>query len=203
MAQRDCYLFAVALLLGVQVCMSGPPSRSRFKASTAKQEPATCMNQASVRLAYQLMDVMNAFPVDVVSTCSPLAWRVAEAVGKATSLHVSCVYVHMVILISLVLSGVQVKYGGILGKFSNPLMIHIGAPGAGKSIIMRLFPCEKSLPQQALLFSLPRPRRASDHGEHFGAGETVRACNITIIHTCIMSKVQARIMAIILHVLRP
>ena len=96
------------------------------------------MNKDTVRLAYQLMDVLNPFPVDVVSASSPLAWRVAAAVGKATSLHVSCVYVHLVILISLVLSAVQVKYGGILGKFSNPLMIQHGAPGDGKSIQMWL-----------------------------------------------------------------
>ena len=92
------------------------------------------MDIEAVRLAYQLMGVVNPFPVDVVESSSPLAWRVATAVGRATSLHPPCVYVHLIIRMSLVLGAVQVSYGGILGKFANPLMIQHGSPGDGKSI---------------------------------------------------------------------
>ena len=96
------------------------------------------MTQADVRLAYQLMDVHNPFPVDEACAAMPLTWRLSSAVGKATSLHVSCVFVHLVVLISTALDAVQVRYGGILGKFSNLLMLQHGAPGDGKSIALWL-----------------------------------------------------------------
>ena len=62
----------------------------------------------------------------------------SEALAGATSLDAGCTYVHMKLLVAMTLGGVQVKYGGILGKFSNLLMIQHGAPGDGKSIALWL-----------------------------------------------------------------
>ena len=82
------------------------------------------------------MDASNPFPVNEACAAMPLTWRLSSAVGKATSLHVSCMFVHLVVLISTVLGAVHVRYGGILGKFSNLLMLQHGAPGDGKSIAL-------------------------------------------------------------------
>ena len=96
------------------------------------------MSSADILLAYQLLDELNPFPVDEACAAMPLTWRLASAVGKATSLHVSCTFVHLVVLVATVLGAVQVRYGGILGMFSNLLMLQHGAPGDGKSIALWL-----------------------------------------------------------------
>ena len=96
------------------------------------------MSQADIRLAYQLMDSSNPFPKDIVRRSSPLAWKVAEALGRATSMDASCVYTHLLLLDAVTLNGLMVKYGGILGKFSNLIMIQHGPPGDGKSVIVWL-----------------------------------------------------------------
>ncbi|CAK0821406.1 unnamed protein product [Prorocentrum cordatum] len=135
---------AVLVVLGSALGATAAPGQhsgkfnGRAGARAQRPDELPFMETGAVRLAYQLMDSLNPFPVDVVHASSPLAWSVAGAVGRATSLHPSCVYVHLVILMSLVLDAVQVKYGGILGKFSNPLMIQHGAPGDGKSIALWL-----------------------------------------------------------------
>ena len=45
----------------------------------------------------------------------------------------------MLILVSLTLNALQTRYGGILGKFPNLLMLQHGAPGEGKSVALWLF----------------------------------------------------------------
>ncbi|CAK0814291.1 unnamed protein product [Prorocentrum cordatum] len=135
---------AVLVVLGSALGATAAPGQhsgkfnGRAGARAQRPDELPFMETGAVRLAYQLMDSLNPFPVDVVHASSPLACSVAGAVGRATSLHPSCVHVHLVILMSLVLDAVQVKYGGILGKFSNPLMIQHGAPGDGKSIALWL-----------------------------------------------------------------
>ena len=61
-------------------------------------------------LAYRLMDTMCPFPVDVVAANAPLSWKVATALGKASSLHCSCTYVHNLIMFSLPLNGLMAIY---------------------------------------------------------------------------------------------
>lgn len=53
-------------------------------------------------------------------------------------MHQSCVFVHLLIMLSLVLNAVQVRFGGILGKFPNIVMLQHGEPGDGKSIALWL-----------------------------------------------------------------
>ena len=84
------------------------------------------------------METTNAFPADSMRRATPLAWAVAAALGRATSLHPSCVYVHLLLLVATTLGAVQVKYGGILGRFCNLLMLQHGQPGDGKSVALWL-----------------------------------------------------------------
>ena len=58
------------------------------------------MTAADVRCAGRIMDSTNPFPSSEVSMATPLMWKVAVALGRATSLHPSCVYVHIMILIA-------------------------------------------------------------------------------------------------------
>ncbi len=69
---------------------------------------------------------------------TPLAWQAVCALGRGTSLHPSCVFVHMLILVATTLGAVQVKFGGILGRFCNLLLLQHGAPGEGKSVALWL-----------------------------------------------------------------
>ena len=110
------------------------PKRVWRRASAPEEKLA--MSQADVRLAYQLIDCMNPFPRDVVRRNSPLAWKVSEALGRATSVDASCVYVHLLLAESKTLNALMVKYGGILGKYANMIMIQHGAPGDSKSVIL-------------------------------------------------------------------
>ena len=96
------------------------------------------LSQAEVRAASRIMDTTNPFPTQIMQHSTPLAWRVASALGRATSLHPSCVFVHLLILVATTLSAVQVRYGGILGRFCNLLMVQHGAPGEGKSVALWL-----------------------------------------------------------------
>lgn len=69
---------------------------------------------------------------------APCSWQFAGALARATSLHQSCIFVHLLIMLSLALNAVQVRFGGILRKFPNILMLQHGGPGDGKSIALRL-----------------------------------------------------------------
>ena len=88
------------------------------------------MSKNDVSLAYHLMDATNPFPTDALSTCAPRAWRLASAYGRASSCHTSAIFTQLLVLISLTLGAVQVKYSGLLGRFSNLVLIQHGPPGA-------------------------------------------------------------------------
>ena len=75
------------------------------------KEEQPLMTAADVRCAGRIMDSTNPFPGSEVSMATPLMWKVAVALGRATSLHPSCVYVHIMILIAHTLDAVQIKYG--------------------------------------------------------------------------------------------
>ena len=96
------------------------------------------LSASEIQTAYRIMDTTNPFPAGVMLRVCPLAWRVAQALGRATSLHPSCVFVHLLILVATTLHAVQIKFGGILGRFCNLLMIQHGAPGEGKSVALWL-----------------------------------------------------------------
>ncbi|CAK0896107.1 unnamed protein product [Prorocentrum cordatum] len=84
------------------------------------------------------MESQDPFPEEVARRAPPLMWAIATALGKATSLHPSCVYVHILLLIATTLGAVQLKYGGILARHCNLLMLQHGEPGDGKSIALWL-----------------------------------------------------------------
>ena len=65
-------------------------------------------------------------------------WKLSQALGRATSLHPSCVYTHLLVMESITLPAVQVKVGGILGRPCNIVMIQHGSPGEGKSVALWL-----------------------------------------------------------------
>ena len=67
---------SVAMVLSL---VAAAPTRRQCKAS--KAEPVKPMPLGDVRLAYQLMNVLNPFPVEEVSGACPLSWRVAAALG--------------------------------------------------------------------------------------------------------------------------
>ena len=96
------------------------------------------LTKGEIRAAYRIMQTQNPFPEEVARRASPLMWAIATALGRATSLHPSCVYVHILLLISTTLGAVQLKYGGILGKHCNLLMLQHGEPGDGKSVALWL-----------------------------------------------------------------
>lgn len=86
----------------------------------------------------KLLEHQCPFPEETMAQNCRISWKYAGALARATSLHQTCVYVHLLIMLSLVLNAVQVRYGGILGKFPNLLMIQHGEAGDGKSIALWL-----------------------------------------------------------------
>jgi len=96
------------------------------------------MCAADARLAYQLFDAMNPFPCETVRANMPTAWKLSSALSSAASLHPSCVFVHMLILVALTLRAVMVRYSGLLGRYPNLVLIQHGAPGDGKSVAVWL-----------------------------------------------------------------
>jgi hypothetical protein len=111
--------------------------KGRYKAKRGGDAPSL-MSKADTVCAYRLMEATCPFPSQGMSRAAPHAWECAAALGRATSLSTSCVFTHMLIVLSLVLNAIQSKYGGILGKFPNLLMIQHGAPGEGKSVALWL-----------------------------------------------------------------
>ena len=106
----------------------------KVKKAAASEEPSP-LSRADVRCASRLLDETNPFPTSAIAGATPLMWAVAEALARATSLHTACVYTHLMLVISLPLGAVQLKYGGILGRFCNMLVLQHGEPGEGKSVI--------------------------------------------------------------------
>ena len=96
------------------------------------------MSGKDVRQATKLLEAMCRFPAESIAKNAPCSWSFAGALARATSLHQSCVFVHLLIMLSLVLNAVQVRFGGILGKFPNIVMLQHGEPGDGKSIALWL-----------------------------------------------------------------
>ena len=68
-------------------------NKNKRRGSGNAEQPL--MQPADVRCASRLMDAMNPFPSSEVEKATPLLWAVAAAMARATSLHPSCVYVHM------------------------------------------------------------------------------------------------------------
>ncbi|CAE7917987.1 unnamed protein product, partial [Symbiodinium necroappetens] len=122
-----CFLYITAALAA--------PSNKRHAKQTTD---APMMSHADAQCAYRLMEAMCPYPDEAMSRSAPHAWEVCAALGRATSLSSACVFTHMVILISLTLNALQTRYGGILGKFPNLLMLQHGAPGEGKSVALWL-----------------------------------------------------------------
>lgn len=91
-----------------------------------------------IRDMTKLLEHQCPFPEETMAQNCRISWKYAGALARATSLHQTCVYVHLLVMLSLVLNAVQVRYGGILGKFPNLLMIQHGEAGDGKSIALWL-----------------------------------------------------------------
>ena len=96
------------------------------------------MTGKDIREATKLLESTCPFPSESMAKNAPCSWLFAGALAKATSLDQSCVFVHLLIMLSLVLNSVQVRFGGILGKFPNLVMLQHGEPGDGKSIALWL-----------------------------------------------------------------
>ena len=122
-----CFLY-------LTLALAGPSNKRQAKPTT----DAPMMSHADAQCAYRLMEAMCPYPDEAMSRSAPHAWEVCAALGRATSLSSACVFTHMVILISLTLNALQTRYGGILGKFPNLLMLQHGAPGEGKSVALWL-----------------------------------------------------------------
>ena len=123
-------------LLCFRVAEAGKGARRGARPAEGTLPPA--LTKGEIRAAYRLMESQNPFPEEVARRASPLMWALATALGKATSLHPSCVYVHILLLIATTLGAVQLKYGGILARHCNLLMLQHGEPGDGKSIALWL-----------------------------------------------------------------
>ena len=80
------------------------PGLKGRRVSNAAQEPVPMMPAADVRMAYRIMEATCPFPVDAAARGAPRSWAIAKALARATSLHPACVYVHLLIMISLVLN---------------------------------------------------------------------------------------------------
>ncbi|CAK0858472.1 unnamed protein product, partial [Prorocentrum cordatum] len=122
-------------------CEAGPMQRRESRrpgrgADASQQLPA--MTKGEIRTLYRILENQNPFPEEAARRATPLMWKVASALGKATSLHASCVYVHLMILVATTLGAVQLRYGGILSRHCNLLMLQHGEPGDGKSIALWL-----------------------------------------------------------------
>ena len=96
------------------------------------------MSAADAQCAYRLIETRCPYPDAAMSRAAPHAWELCAALGRATSLSSACVFTHMLILVSLTLNALQTRYGGILGKFPNLLVLQHGAPGEGKSVALWL-----------------------------------------------------------------
>ncbi|CAK0831366.1 unnamed protein product [Prorocentrum cordatum] len=122
-------------------CEAGPMQRRESRrpgrgADASQQLPA--MTKGEIRTLYRILENQNPFPEEAARRATPLMWKVASALGKATSLHASCVYVHLMILVATTLGAVQLRYGGILSRHCNLLMLQHGEPGDGKSVALWL-----------------------------------------------------------------
>lgn len=95
------------------------------------------MTENDVREATRLLESACPFPSESEAKNVPCSWQEVwlelEVRIKAASL-----FVHLLIMLSLVLNVVQVRYGGILGKFPNLVTLQHGEPGDGKSIALWL-----------------------------------------------------------------
>ena len=118
------------------VAEAGPGGRRLARPAESAVPPA--LSKGEIRAADRLMETQNPFPEEVARRASPLMRAIAIALGRATSLHPSCVYVHMLLLIATTLGAVQLKYGGILARHCNLLMLQHGEPGDGKSVALWL-----------------------------------------------------------------
>ncbi|CAE7282086.1 unnamed protein product [Symbiodinium sp. CCMP2592] len=127
-------MFCLWYFLCILPAFAGPTN----KGHTKKTADALIMSHADAQCAYRLMEAMCPYPDETISRSAPHAWELCAALGRATSLSSACVFTHMLILISLTLNALQTRYGGILGKFPNLLMLQHGAPGEGKSIALWL-----------------------------------------------------------------
>ena len=94
------------------------------------------MTGKDVREATKLLESTCPFPSESMAKNAPCSWKFAGALARATSLDQSCAFVHLLIMLSLVLNAV--RFGGILGKFPNLVMLQHGEPGDGKSIALWL-----------------------------------------------------------------
>ncbi|CAK0909816.1 unnamed protein product, partial [Prorocentrum cordatum] len=121
-------------------------------ADACQQAPA--LTKGEIRTVYRILESHNPFPEQAVRRATPLTWAVASALGQATSLHASCVCVHLMILVATTLGAVQIKYGGILSRHCKLLMLQHGQPGDGKSVALWLDV------QVLAFFDMIRERRA-------------------------------------------
>ena len=93
-------------------------------------------------------------------------------------MHPSCTYTHNLILNSLPLGAVQMKYGGILARHSNLLMLQEGEPGDGKSVALWLdvqvlshYDQKREERTKAAYEKLLAQHRAGPEHAHTGASE--------------------------------
>ena len=142
---------------GAYVAAAPNARRSGRGADACQQAPA--LTKGEIRTVYRILESHNPFPEQAVRRATPLMWAVASALGQATSLHASCVYVHLMILVATTLGAVQIKYGGILSRHCNLLMLQHGQPGDGKSVALWLDV------QVLAFFDMIRERRAKKKHE--------------------------------------
>lgn len=108
------------------VAAAGGSSGNRVWKSRAAAAEEKGMTKPAIRMAYELMDTMNPFPCSSMEQKKPLMWKLSSALGRAASLHPSCMFVYTMMLVALTLNAVQVKYSGLLGRFSNILLLQAG-----------------------------------------------------------------------------
>jgi len=128
-------VLVLCTLGSVRSARGGPHGNRQSRASADAAQP---IRSADARLANQIFDAVNPFPVEHIRSSTPIAWKLSCALGRAASLHPSCVYVHMLLLIALTLNAVVIKYSGLLGRFCNLLLLQHGPPGDGKSVALWL-----------------------------------------------------------------
>ena len=163
---------AILVMMPPHLALAAPTGRGKTKFRQGMSDAMRhTLSADDLRLAYQLFDFQNPFPSDAIASNTPLARRVSGALGRAVSLHPSCVWMHLLILLALTLNAVQVKYSGLLGRFCNLMLLQHGSPGDGKSValwlviqILRYFDKkEDEYAQQEYSVKL-RQRRASKAG---------------------------------------
>ncbi|CAE7564516.1 unnamed protein product, partial [Symbiodinium pilosum] len=79
------------------------------------------MSAADAQCAYRLIETRCPYPDAAMSRAAPLCLGVVCGIGTGDLFEFST------------------RYGGILGKFPNLLMLQHGAPGEGKSVALWLF----------------------------------------------------------------